>query len=984
MPQHFYWNKFNDGWIPSDDSISGRKSGLLQMDNVELDANGAISLAGGTVPFSPYAANAHTLYSHYIGGALQLYAALANGSILRNGSQITTGGDSGNAAFASAFDFILACSGNTRKKDDGTTVRNLGISPPTAAPTLTRQQFASSRLDFGSFGTIVNIVGTTMATANNLSVLTALTNGIYLAIFQTKTVPSTPYDFSMSAYGGNTDQDKIPINIGVAPPSDISKLSSIKVDFLLSASNAAGDVVSNYFSWVWVNDGSFTGSDLALNARRGDFQRVGTGTQDWTSVYGVRITVIGYSGIGFVITGSPSTGFNFLGGEQSSLQGDYEYTLMNVFNTGSYLAKSVLGPSLLLKSPLDMNYTTVTPQNPTGVDTSVNEVWLFRRGGNLSQWYRVSVFLAAGSWAAQNDFISDQAAIELDITVNLNLVSIASSSISDKILDIIGPIEGRWFYFTAHFMYPSDINDPDLVDSSLAVRTTGSNIETFLWARKISDAAVLVGTDVEIYLLTGTFQTLPDNVVDIYYRPTGCKYPPITYDAASFEGSVYYLAADGWRLATPALFSTTYGGGANSSLTVPNIDRLYRAITCYGYNPPNISIPTGTIRFPVTIAKNKLWCCITGTGRIEVYDFARKYWRVIKYGLGDVTSIHSGQDGNIYAFIGDRLRVIDVQASNNLVDQITKQAVALLSPVFDGALEQPAPRNRKDLYTFKARLLTGGEPMLLTIIDDAGHSNVVGNISSLSSNPTEHFIDISNYIPVSKTFQISLSGFFGKFVLSDVSIDFDLRPAPFTFLRLYNNNFGSASKKRVRVWPQIIDTLGNQVTFTPYVDGIAQPTTLLNTVDKTTALVFFTTDVFGKDYGATLSGGLFEYWGELPPDIVQVLPIARRFDQVGPQELFKYGRIKQFEVRVLPYGTSLPFNIYFSDNSLANSTIPVVSGVEASYFMGVPKTTGGSIVRIELGPTSFDFHRYYIRAQVMQSGRDTELDWITLGATENT
>lgn len=984
MPQHFQWNDFKAGWIPSDDSISGRKDGFLQMDNVELDRNGAVSLAGGTVPLAADAATSHTLYTHYINGALQLYKALSNGSILRNSTSIGSGGDASIAAFSAAFDFVLACSGNTRKKDNGTTVYNLGISPPNAAPTASLQQFASARIDWATFGTIVNIVGTSTAGGGILSVLTAVTNGIYIAIFQTKTVPGTPYDFSMAGFGGGTPQDKIPINVAATSPSDISNLSSLRIDFLLTPSNPAGDVVSDYFTWVWVNDGSHSGTGLALNARRSEFQRVGTGSQDWSTVYGVRMTVIGYSGIGFTITGSPSTGFNFLGGLQSSLQGNYQYACLNVFNTGSYLAKSILGPVLTLKAPLDMNYTTVTPQNPGAIDSSVNEVWLFRRGGLLSQWYRVAVFLAAGGWVAQNDLTDDQSAIVLNITVNLNLISIASSSISDKILDIVGPIEGRWYYFTPHFMYPSDINDPDLVDPSLAVRTTGSLIEIFLWARKISDAAVLVGTDVEIYLLTGTFQTLPDNTVDVFYRPTGCHYPPKTYDAAAFEGSVYYLAADGWRLATPALFSMTYGGGANSLLTVPNTDRLYRAINCYGYNAPNIQQADGTFRMPVAIGKNKLWCVITGQNRIEVYDFARKYWRVIKYGLGDATAIHAGQDGNIYAaFSNDlKVRLIDVEGTDLLVDQTTKQTVNLLSPVFDGPLEQPMPRNRKDLYTFKARLLTGGANLLLSIVDDQGISRVIGNLVSNAASPTEQFIDVSNFLPISKTFQFSLAGTFGRFVLADMSLDFDARPAPLTFLRLYNNNFGTASKKRVRVWPQIIDTLGHPITFAPTVDNSPTAQTTIQTTDKTTVPIFFTSDAFGKDYGATLSGGLFEYWGELPPDIVQVLPIARRFDQVGPAELFRYGRIKQFEIRILPYGTSLPFNIYFSDNSIVTGNLTLTVGVEASYFIGLPKTTGGSIVRIELGPTSFDFHRYYIRLQVMKSGADTELEWVTLGTTE--
>jgi hypothetical protein len=42
------------------------------------------------------------------------------------------------------------------------------------------------------------------------------------------------------------------------------------------------------------------------------------------------------------------------------------------------------------------------------------------------------------------------------------------------------------------------------------------------------------------------------------------------------------------------------------------------------------------------------------------------------------------------------------------------------------------------------------------------------------------------------------------------------------------------------------------------------------------------------------------------------------------------------------------------------------------------KVTNGLIIRIVLGPTDFDFHRFYVRAQLADSGNQTELKWILL------
>jgi len=232
----------------------------------------------------------------------------------------------------------------------------------------------------------------------------------------------------------------------------------------------------------------------------------------------------------------------------------------------------------------------------------------------------------------------------------------------------------------------------------------------------------------------------------------------------------------------------------------------------------------------------------------------------------------------------------------------------------------------------------------------------------------------------SKWFSFSATGTFSSLTIDDFNLFFDTRPIPLTFVRLYNSNFGNASKKRLRVWPHIIDTTGNNVTFTPINDNTAGTTTTLNTTDKTTTLVFYKTDVFAVDYGATLycASGTFEYWGAIDPDIVQILPIARQFDQVGPEELFRYGRIKQIELRVLAFGTSIPYTMYFSDNNVSNGNLAVPSGQETTVAVGLPMGNSGSIVRVVFGPTSFNFHRFYLRVQVMKSGRDTDLEWVTL------
>jgi hypothetical protein len=195
-------------------------------------------------------------------------------------------------------------------------------------------------------------------------------------------------------------------------------------------------------------------------------------------------------------------------------------------------------------------------------------------------------------------------------------------------------------------------------------------------------------------------------------------------------------------------------------------------------------------------------------------------------------------------------------------------------------------------------------------------------------------------------------------------------------------NFGTANKKRLRVWPFVVDPKGGTLTFTPIVDQVAYPSlaTSFSHTGKKTVLVNYIEDIFGIEYSGYWSSSTeWEFWDTLQPEIVQVLPVAKRFDQVGPEEFFRYGKIRRIELRVFPDGgTSIPYTLYMSDTSNATGTITVVDGKEDSYFIDEPKGTNGRIARIVFGPTAFNFHRISVRIQVAASGRDTELNWITL------
>jgi hypothetical protein len=883
---------------------------------------------------------------------------------------------------------------------------------------------------------------------------------------------------------GNIAPTIIPATPDVWASTGITKsYTNIQLDILLEAPNSVGTVVNNYYSANISN--LIPDANGTAKVRRSMFVRVGSGAQDWSTVYGFRVTVSGSSTanvyllfptsgnseaiFGNTIANATYTeGLCFVGGSRTRT-GYYEYAQLNVNRSSSYVAKSELSLAST-KTFCNTNKVYLALEEPT--DSQVNEIWVYRRGEKLNEWYRIGIVAAGDFTDPYFDVTTDEEALDTGIRVNLNLKSI--QSITEDIYAILGPIFGRWYYFTAKFMYPSDLNDPDLVDVSQAIRITGSNSEIFLWACTVNESVVLVGTSCDIYILTGTYITLPDNVVDVYYRPLGVQYPPISQEVVSYGSQAFYLGSDGWR--------TVDQEGNNPLLTAPNIDRLYQGETCHGYFPVDLTIVPGSTKFPVTIGKNKLWCMLPGVDRIEIFDFIRKYWRPLDYGLGAVSACTFTQDGKILAFYEDdlKLREIDSQTSN-LIDGATAQVIDVLCPIQDGSL----PKNRKDSYTAKVRCYTGAASTLaLSIIKEDDTEVAIGTLAAATTLADLPF-DISTLVGVNKTWQVKIVGTAPYLTLEDVTIDYDPRPVQLSYLRIPATNYGTAARKRVYEVPFEIDTLGINVTFTPMIDGVDQTSLTVNTSRKQTysykfpavgtdvlkgvdyeykisaaagglfefmgfpkqpkmevfpdpiksfvvpvwnggnackkrlrvwpfvldpignTLTFtpivdgiplvgvdgswvhnnkktvryqFTSDVFGVDYSGIFSSSAgFELWDIINPEIVQTLPIAKRFDQLGPEELFRYGRIKQFEYRVMPFGgTVIPYVIYFNDNSTQTGNITVTDGKEASYFVDVPKGTSGNIVRIVFGPTTFDFHRFYMRLQVFKTGKDTELEWISL------
>ena len=1215
MPQEPLINDFSAGWCPSDHIVNGRKNCLLKMDNVELDENGALTLTGGVQqllgPFD-LGAPAHTLYSKYLvtGSSYvkKRYSAHTDGRVFRDGVALTASGAVNNAAFAAGYNRVFIASDQVRLKDDGTQIWNLGITKPTNK--VTTQVQAPSTIDIKKTAANYAVVGSEGSVTAVGSAVQLTTDA---ATFLVKALNSNATDYppldatTYASSGQGLDQDIFKMDVKCSEPSNVIR---IRIEVLLEIPDADG-LAANYYYFEWLNESTkFTGDrrlggvipEPLVNSRvfvnpfnfgadawssleclRKDFNRAGNDSSlTWKDVRGVRISVEA----GAVTDVFVSTTI-FYGGTNSPLKGLYEYIQINVSTIHGYVGKSGASP---ISDAIwtDMSHVTVTPQQPT--DTQVDQVWIFRRGGTLEQFYLIKV-LTVGSQTvvipprsrsgqtatvltgivAFNDDFSDRDALALNITANLFLTSVAYPDLPDQIFTIVGPMFGRMLYFTRAGVYFSDENNPDSYDSRNILRysgaSTGVGVELFLWAHKVTENTILVGTSQDVYTLTGTFVELPDGFLDVYLRPLGTPHVPISFDSTQYNGNVCYMANDGWRMISP--------GGESLNLTKPNTDALYDKQTRYGYAPALI-LPSGAVRFSCTVSHDKLYCVVPHTSnsrRVEVYDFIRKYWR---NNFLDPNLVYAEEDGKLIAYYADTgyLGTLDDQDTKLLdqeVNEATQQTITILTPVLDSG----SPRHRKDPYTLKFRINTGGSNVTLYVYRDEGYPAALGTFTLNTTSLTEVFLDISSFVFL-QSYQFEFTGLVNDFALADISIvhdtfplrtshlivrtdygtsarkrletvpfvldprGFDVSLTPFvdgipqtaatynydgrkpwdylftvekigkyfdyvfaspsglfefyefltprniqvfpeqasylktsstnygtsarkrlptvpfkinclgntitctpiidgarqtaqtftsgdlveTFNYQYsadsigvdfeyeftgtlfefwellqprsievfpepnryrvvpNSNFGSANKKRYRTWPFVLDPRDGTVTFTPSVDGVVQSNvTAITGAGKLTRFHFFIDDVFGVDYGGVFSSDAdFELWEMMNPELVQILPIAKRFDQIGPAHLFRYGKLKCFEIRVLPYGTAIPYVVYFQDTSEYSGSITTVSGAEATYRVELPKTTSGAVLRIEFGPTAFNFHRYYIRLQFARSGGDTDVEWLTVAS----
>ena len=969
MPEEILFNDFSAGWIPSDDPISGRKNGLSNMDNLCLDTTGALTNISrfGQITSGAGIPGAIDLDSSANG----LYQAIPGQGIYRDVTKISGAGtvSSYKTAFGAAFNYELIASDAIRLKDDGTTTSNLGItgaptptvaiSSPNYCDPITPSGSYTAYTDTGSSSTAtptVNYTATTpgfcgieTSSALGFSDWTTLNMGASPALPQSDTDIITVSLQAVSGTLANITAIHFLITCGAAPFFVATKSLSILFDNIYTVTFYRSDFSGVYQpNWAYVDKGVF---NIQLD------------------VSGPTNVIIGGTNIPVVDAAvtTYTTHYTFYNGV--AINGaSYQYIEIGVNNNGSYIATSGYVPSSISAGI----YTTQVVNFSVGVthfaDTQVTNIWLFRRGGNLGQFYRVAVLSNTDQTYIDN--LSDESALTLGITFNTNLISVDSTSITDPIYSIVGPIESRWFYFTANFMYPSDINNPDVVNPSLGVRTAGGQ-ERFLFAQKVAEGIVLVATSKDFYILSGTFATLADGSIDLYYRSLVCSHPAISPDSTYHDQAIYYTASDGLRAVSI--------NGQSELLTFPSLNTLYLGDTNqYGYTVVNLSYNTGSnpLRIPIVIQNNKLYIALPGSNRIDTYDLARENWRtVIPENAPLIIAMCIGINGHVIVSAAATAFYWTLEdpfygSTSNFV--YTLRTPFGKVPIF----------TRNDYYTLKIKGQFTAAAIGVEFDDGTSLAGTFTCLNEININLTD---SVTNKAPIRKAARVYISGtsqgVSNQIIIRSISFVVDPRPMQVTQMLIRPDNFESSSNKRMRVWPIVVDTLGSDVHVYGLTTGGEALLATINSTDKSTFSIFYTTDVFAVDYGLRIVGpNPFEFYGLVQPTIVQTLPQGNEYDQVGPVE-WRWSKIQMFIVRIFTFtGGSLPYMLYMDEVLIDSGSINLAAGIEADYEVMVSKGTQGTVLRLVFGPTAFEFMRYYVKFKVTPSGNNTtdSTSWVTV------
>lgn len=998
------------GWLPSNDAVNGDPDGLLRSDNLRFDKVGAVGLIDGmqsiSASFSDFVS---ALYSRIVNGKEFLWTSTGNpvtnvdhfvGPIFGVGTSLVksdTGLPSGQACFGNAFGYTLACAGPFRAKDpclipvpfgpDG--IIPLGmLTPPAPRISVNNQTKVTvpcPDLAFEGAGPSPKI--TTDGTTLEGQLISSTTLSI-----DTLAIGGNPAD------NPNEDSISFPFSVIDQPTSVVT---AIEIDFLLDGTPSDPSTYQNYYALKFTEtqiDEQFPlglGGNASMVFKRANAPRIGNDqTLDWSNIIGVRITV--QTSVSCTLQFGD---FTFTGGAASGLNGIYNFIQADVNDDGHYLAISPvsdLGVDSFGNTDIQTLNASVTI-HPGRLDTHTTKHRFYRKSqtnsdsvnsitGTPNQNSLLNQYYFIGESDVGQPFTDNLSDIQIlqinadgSLLPNLFLKTLNTNDTVNGLQDFIFCIEGlfkdRMIYMGAGFVYLSMPLNPDAIDQRFTLRASGDPSEKNLWIKKLSNNVIILATTRDLYEITGTLAEQPDGTIDVSINPIGEAYPPLSVDVCNFNGSLYYIAADGLRATS----------GSNSVNVSPQLRHLFPNVkindqvgTVARHGVPGVAIYDGVgVDYSVAAAHGNIYFvvpCQDSTRRVYVYDTISKTYS-LRY--TDPIKLFATQSDELIAAYGsgagNRIYVMDSVPGGG----VDGAGIPFkLRTVFDA---NGQPRNRKDVFTLKLVFDSGGDPISVDIqkdglgvteIDETAWINV-GHYSSNGEGTI--YIALAEYVPnisLGFRYSVQLSDVNGvkKFKLYEMTIEYEPRPEQLNYLRMLATNLDTISRKRWTSVAFVIDTLGNDVLFNPILDNVpwitdAASVPVVNTTTKQTFIYYFQSEAIATDMGLLfvskdgepakfgLNGGPFEFYGvNLPESVSEKLPTPVEYLVIPPEN---YGtpnrkRHTSYKFQILTRGKNVKFTPILDGVSYSSRTYNTTLKQTVEYFFD---QSAGDVIGIDIGGT---------------------------------
>jgi hypothetical protein len=381
---------------------------------------------------------------------------------------------------------------------------------------------------------------------------------------------------------------------------------------------------------------------------------------------------------------------------------------------------------------------------------------------------------------------------------------------------------------------------------------------------------------------------------------------------------------------------------------------------------PGVAIYSGVgVNYGVAAAHQKIYftCPLTdGTRRLFVYDTITKTYELR---FTDPVTVFSTQADELLAgYANGSVYIIDYQqASGGGLGSYP----FTLRTVFDA---NGQPRNRKDTFTLKLKMDTGSAPVSVSMqkdgigISDTDEPNwiVLGQYSS--DGTTYTYIDISRSdLTLGFRYAIQIQGqAVSTFKLYELTIEYEPRPEQLDYLRVLPTNAGTISRKRWTAYAFVIDTLGNNIQFTPYLDNVAwYVAETFSTGTKLTHIFYFSSEAISTDIGGIISGGVFEFYGvDLGECVSEKLPPPVQY-LVIPQD--NYGtpnrkRHTSYKFQILTRGKRVRFTPRVDSTNYPYTDYVTSEKQTVEYYFPVGKDVigvdvGGTLASQESTPFEF-------------------------------